>query len=943
MKRLLTLTSVALALPVCAQLEYVDPFIGTGGHGHTYPGATAPFGMMQLSPDTRLTGWDGCSGYHYSDTAIYGFSHTHLSGTGVSDYGDLLLMPLLKPAWQPREVAEPFAHANEFARPGEYGVRLKNGISVHLAAAPRSGVHSYTFPEGTEAHLLIDLAHRDRVLEASIVQESKTVFSGYRHSDAWARNQRFYFYLEFSEPVAEVLAEDGENLRRVVRFGRLKRPLTVWVGISAVDEAGARANAKAEVAGKELSQVLAEVREAWKNELGKITVEGTDEQKRTFYTAHYHTQIVPNLFSDVDGRYRGMDDRVHEADGPHYTVFSLWDTYRAAHPLYTLIDHERTADFLRTFDRMYTQYGRLPVWELAANETNCMIGYHAVSVLADAAVKGLSPLAPQRALEMAAGTANAPVFGLEAYREKGYLDVIDEHESVSKTLEYGYNDYNVALLASLAQKPEVQNQYQQSSLAYRNLLDENGFMHPRRNGTWLGPFDPREVNSHFTEANSWQYSFYVPHDLQGFMDRLGGPEALEKQLNELFTAPQTTTGRTQPDISGLIGQYAHGNEPSHHIVYLYNSVGKPHKTQERVRQILTTLYHDRPDGLSGNEDCGQMSAWYVLSSLGFYPVCPGDARYAIGYPLFDRAEIRTGLGRTVVIKKSGSGNYISEVKWNGNHWPFNYLIHPMLMVGGELEFVMSNRPSSWGTAPEHRFLTAVDVPYATAPVLTYTGSVFKDSMEVGWENPADLPVLVRIDRGNWQPAADRLLLTQTCRLDVAFQQPDSGEPGCISTAHFYHKPHDYTSSLVYPPNRQYTGGGNSALTNGITGSPEWRKGDWVGIQGQPLVTEIDLKGPVELHHVGIRCLQDSRSWILHPQQVTFYGQRTEGGGFEPLGSVEIHTDPKREDVLVEEFSLEVEGSFLRLRVEAQQFGTLPDWHQGFGSESFIFADEVVVR
>lgn len=934
----------ALSLqPLAAQIEWVDPFIGTGGHGHTYPGATAPFGMVQLSPDTRLEGWDGCSGYHYSDSAIYGFSHTHLSGTGVSDYGDILLQPMTQLAWDPEAVKQGFSHQQEEAQAGFYSVQLDNGVEVELTASPRVGVHRYTFPKGTSAYVLIDLLHRDQLLSGELTVLDNQNLQGHRHSTAWARDQRLFYHLRTSEPWKEVLSDaHHQDHRKALHFKKLKKPLTIWVALSSTSAEAALRNLETEVGRQSFEEVKAATQALWEQELGKIQVEGSDQQKRIFYTALYHTQIVPNLFSDVDGQYRGMDGQVHQANTDHYTVFSLWDTYRATHPLYTLIDHERTADFLRTFDRMQQQSGRLPVWELAGNETECMIGYHGASVLADAVAKNLSPLAPQRTLEMALASSQHPDFGMEVFRKKGFLEIEDEHESVSKTLEYAYDDFCVAVLAEAAGDLEVAEAYRQSAQAYKHILDAEGFMHPRSNGRWLVDFDPHQVNSHFTEANSWQYSFYVPQDLQGYIAQLGGPNRLEAQLDALFSAEEITTGRQQADITGLIGQYAHGNEPSHHIAYLYNAIGKPHKTQERVQQILKEQYHDQPDGLSGNEDCGQMSAWYVWSSLGLYPLCPGDPNYVIGYPLFSEAEVQLGNGQKLRLSSRGSGPYVQAVSWNGEAWRDNFIAHQRLMEGGEMVFYLSDQPSEWGTRFHERYSTWLGGGVSPAPVLVYDREVFIDSLQVSWKSSDGAETWLRWNEEDWHLAkGDYKWIHQSGTLSIV--EVVDGRRSPVNQAHFHQRSQQFVARWINEPGAEYRAGGPEALVDEVFGDEEWRKGRWVGVQGKPFIAEIDLLEMQTLGSVGLSCLQDVRSWIVFPRKVAIYGKAEQGDEWRLMGELLIGDRIKEEGCFKEAFTTPLLESCRFLRIEAEQYGTLPEWHLGAGNQSHLFVDEVLME
>ena len=605
-----------------ALIAYVNPLIGTGGHGHTYPGATMPFGMIQLSPDTRLDGWDGCSGYHYTDSYIYGFSHTHLSGTGISDYGDVLLMPtnthnFNNGADGKKGYRAHFSHDNEIAEPGYYKVHLDStNISVELTVSNRSGLHKYQFPSSENQFVILDLVHRDKVLDAKIDKISDTEIIGYRHSEAWAKDQRLFFAIKTSHPFNDMLQSPPKTGIPGARRSSLKfinpnnEPLLIKVGISAVDIDGARKNLEGEINNKDFKTVKKEAQKYWESQLEKIVIESDDLDKKTnFYSALYHTMLAPQRYQDIDGRYRGMDLEIHNADFDYYSVFSLWDTYRAAHPLYTIIEQERTNDFINTFLAKYDEGGIMPMWDLAGNYTDCMIGYHSVPVVADAYLKGIRGYDTEKAFEAMKHSATRDKFGLEAYKKYGFIPVDEESESVSKTLEYAYDDWTIAQMAKEMGKTDDYQTYIKRAQNYKNVFDpETQFMRGRFRNTWFAPFDPYEVNFNYTEANSWQYSFYVPQDVSGFIELLGGKDKLEAQLDELFNAKTQTSGRDQSDITGLIGQYAHGNEPSHHMAYLYNFVNKPHKTQEKVHQILTELYNNDPDGVSGNEDCGQMSA-----------------------------------------------------------------------------------------------------------------------------------------------------------------------------------------------------------------------------------------------------------------------------------------------------------------------------------------------
>ncbi|MFN8323879.1 MAG: GH92 family glycosyl hydrolase [Chitinophagales bacterium] len=693
---------------------YVDPFIGTGGHGHTFPGPTLPFGMVQLSPDTRLKGWDGCSGYHYSDTRIYGFSHTHLSGTGCSDYGDVLLMPTTgKPAFSNRKYSSPFKKENEKASAGYYSVYLdKPKVKVELTASTRTGLHKYTFPQSTSANVILDLTHRDFAKEGEINITGSNEISGKRVSKAWADNQIVYFVIQFSKPFnkwgiakADAINEGathdtGSLLKAYVSFETTEgEVIYAKVGISAVSVEGARKNLMAEQPAFDFDKTVTDAKAAWNKELSKIEAESKDETiLRTFYTALYHAMTPPNTYSDVDGKFRGRDFQVHEANGfDYYTVFSLWDTYRALHPLLTIIDQKRTSAFINTFITQFEQGGRLPVWELSSCETWCMIGYHAIPVIAEACLKGVTGFDMNKAFEAMKFSAMEDKNGLKGYKTNGYIKFMEDGQSVSRTLEYAYDDWCIAMVAKKLGRQQDYDYFLKRAQNYKNLFDSTtGFMRPRQE-SFLTPFDPYKVDHNYTEGNAWQYSFYVPQDLSGQMQLLGGKEKLAAFLDTLFTTSSKLTGHKQPDITGMIGQYVHGNEPSHQIAYEYDYAGQPWKTQSMVRRIMKEMYHDKPDGLAGNEDCGQMSAWYIFSALGFYPVCPGSDQYALGSPLLDKATIHLENGKslTITAENNGSENvYIRSSRLNGKDYRKTYLLYEDIIQGGLLEFNMAAQPDT---------------------------------------------------------------------------------------------------------------------------------------------------------------------------------------------------------------------------------------------------------
>ncbi len=745
--------------------RYVDVFIGTGGHGHTYPGATRPFGMVQLSPDTHDQGWDACSGYHQGDGSIMGFSHTHLSGTGASDMLDVLVMPAQGPVrldpgargrpeanyrsqfdgMPPKGVQQPpvdatitpglgyrsrYDRASEQARPGYYRVHLTDhDILAELTATARTGLHRYTFHGAGAGHLLVDLAHGfhdgdapAKVSDALLRVVGNDTLVGSRHVHQWANGRQIHFAMKLSRPFvrATLYREDaalgeasearGDHLKVALHVDDIaSAPLLVKVGLSGVDIDGALRNIEAESPGWDFDATRDAALAEWERELGRIRIDtGSEAIRRTFYTALYHTMLAPTLFSDVDGRYRGMDLKVHQlAAGQHnYSTYSLWDTYRALHPLLTLTQPERVPDLVNGLIRMAAESpDGPPVWPLQGVETACMIGYHSASVVAEAIAKGFEGIDVAKAWPLFRKRAMDDDYrGLPYYRKLGYIPSDKDWEAVSKTLEYTYDDWAVARIADAAGAHDDAKALRARSRNYAHVFDAKlGFVRPRgENGQWLEPFDPRAVGHSsrwrdFTESNAWQATFLNQHDLHHYIGLFGGDAAFERKLDALFTTDSTQVGDTPPDVAGLVGQYAHGNEPSHHVAYLYAYTGAHHKTQARVRMLLQTMYADRPDGLAGNEDCGQMSAWYVLGALGLYAVDPVSANYVFGSPLLERAELALGGGRTLVIETTGNSTdtpYIQSVTWNGQPWSRSWIGHAELAKGGTLSFAMGRTPNT---------------------------------------------------------------------------------------------------------------------------------------------------------------------------------------------------------------------------------------------------------
>ena len=722
-----------------------------------------------------------------------------------------------------------------------------------LTASTRAGFHRYVFPKRAKREVILELDHRDKVTEGLLRRVSETEFEGYRHSTAWATDQRLFYVIQFSEPVQHLEQNayfDPALSSRIneptdipftaaFEFGYGDKPLLVKVGISSVDIDGARKNLEEEIPHWEFDQTQEETEALWEEQLAKIKVESSDlDKKITFYSALYHCMVAPNTFSDVDGRYRGMDMNIHPCDSgrTQYTVFSLWDTYRTLHPLFTIIDQKRTNDFIHTFLNQYQQGGRLPMWELAGNYTGCMIGYHAVPVITDAYVKGIDDYDCKLAIQAMLESAKADRLGIREYGATGFLPAEVEAESVSKTLEYAYDDWCIAQMARKMGNESLAIRFAQRGLNYQNVLDpETGFMRARQNNQWFYPFDPAEVNFNYTEANAWQYSFAVPHDIEGLAKRMGGKTALEAKLDQLFSASSQTTGRDQADITGLIGQYAHGNEPSHHMAYLYNYVGAPHKTQQYVRQIMDELYTNAPDGLSGNEDCGQMSAWLVMSALGFYPVTPGEAHYAIGSPWFERASIQLENDRSFTILREGTEwqTYVADAELRGtrNQRRINrsYLSHKEIMEGGEFRFKMSNEPAvdkEWTRMPSP---SVVRTPISAVPAVSRGEKSFKEStvVELNCAYP-DARIYYSLNGGNARLYKEPLTLTETTVL-TTWSEANGAKKSPAAISHFRRINSSWSISLETEYGNHYSAGGDGALIDQIRGGKDFRTGSWQGV------------------------------------------------------------------------------------------------------------------
>jgi predicted alpha-1,2-mannosidase len=709
--------------------QFVDPLIGTGGHGHVFIGANVPFGMVQLGPNEFSEGWDWCSGYHYSDSVIIGFAHTHLSGAGSADMGDIALMPAVgavsltrgTPSDPVSGLGSKFSHQNEIARAGYYRVHLDRfGIDVELTATARVGFHKYTFPASSDAKVIIDLEHGldDTATETFVVQEDDSTVSGYRTSTGWARNHTMYFTASFSRPMNgfsrsearlpgkndTIVLPDAYGVAHFSTTGR--EAVLVKVALSPVSIENAKMNLRAELPGWDFDKTRIHADQEWNRELNRIRISSPDEHVlRTFYTAFYHTMVAPSVYCDVNGDYYGTDRKVHtHNDFVNYSTFSLWDTYRAAHPLMNLVHPERVPDIANTFLHIFKEQGKLPVWHMLSNETNAMVGNPGAVVLADIVLKGF-PIDDQAAFEAMKTSAMLDERGLKWMKQYGYIPYEKINSSVARALEYGLADWSIAQVAKKLGKEEDYRYFVKRSRAYRYYFDpETRFLRPKDSlGRFRTPFDPFSLQD-YREGNAWQYTWLVPHDVNGLISLFGSEEAFTSKLDSLFIVKGEV--KNALDVTGLIGQYAHGNEPSHHIIYLYNYVGQPWKTAVKAREVLTTLYNDQPAGLSGNEDVGQMSAWYILSALGMYPVAPAGGDFVFGSPLVNRAIVKLANHKTlkIIARNNGPSNiYIQAVRLNGKEYPKSWIRYEDIVAGGTLEFLMGAKPSAtYGTAKADR-------------------------------------------------------------------------------------------------------------------------------------------------------------------------------------------------------------------------------------------------
>ncbi len=963
--------------------RYVDPFIGTAEHGHVFPGATMPNGMVQLSPDEETTGWDWCSGYNYSSKTIMGFSHTHLSGTGASDYGDILFMPTVGKVKvipgtdkNPYEgYRSPFSHSTEKASPGYYSVFLSRySVKVELTATDRCGMHKYIYPESDSSNVIIDLRHGiGNICTGGWIKIiGNRWVEGMRRSQGWAKDRYIYFAAEFSRPFKKFGAADGNTVRYGSRHAtgdsvkafvtfitKKGEAILIRVGISAVSLEGAKENLKAEMPDFNFEKYRRKARQAWNKALGKIRVEGgTHAEKVTFYTALYHAMMHPNIFEDVNDKFFGMDHKIHIAKGfTNYTVFSLWDIFRAEMPLMSIIEPVKYENFVKSLIEEYREQGLLPVWTLWGNETYTMIGYPTVPILFDAYMKGLLKRKPLPGFNIDSvfaamkHSADLNWKGLRYYKDRGFIPADKEDASVSKTLEYSYEDWCIAQMAKKMGKKQDYKEFNQRSLFYKNVFDKSvGFMRGKlADGQWITPFDPFAVTGQYTEANAWQYTFFVPQDIGGLINLFGGKAEFISKLDSLFNAPDTLAGRIDPDITGMIGQDSQGDEQCHHVGYLYDYAGEPWKTQHIARKIMAELYTDKVDGLCGNDDCGQMSAWYVMSALGFYEVTPGQNIFAIGSPIFKKATIELGNGKKFVIEADGTSaknEYIQSAELDGKEYNHAYFTWQELKKGETLKLVMSDVPNrNWGTRNPGLFAMAPNHNIVPMVSISSTGEVFYDSATVKLSCSA-VGAKIRYTLDGKKPGAaspeynSSLVIRKDCTLKAAAFL--GGKSSMITETKFVKSSYPPTR-YAYPFSSQYNGGGAMALTDGRVGTTNYQGGQWQGFEGTDLKATIDLTKETTLHDVSTGFLEDTPVWIFLPEYVKYYVSQ-DGKNFKQVAEIKNEIDSRKEPIVLKQFTANLGGVKARyLRIFAKNIGVCPPWHRGAGGKAWLFVDEVQIN
>lgn len=964
--------------------DFVDPFIGTAAHGHTFPGSTVPFALVQVSPDTGTQGWDWCSGYHSSDNSIMGFSHSHLSGTGGSDLGDILFMPSARAEFfvsgEKNDTVisgyrSHFKKENEKAGAGYYSVILDdNNVKVELTSTERAAMHRYVFSKHENQHVVIDLGHgiQDNTKKSYIRKVNDYTVEGFRTSTGWADEHTVYFYAKFSNKISRLVSkipggttEDlqlvADDISAVVSFEKAVDTLHVKVGISYVDCTGAKQNVETEIADNTFDQVRQNAYNQWNDVLKKVEVKGSDDDKIIFYTALYHSMIAPYVMSDVDGRYIGPDRKHHTIEGENaYGLFSLWDTFRALHPLLTVIDPAKNQEFVRSLVRYYDQRGRLPVWDLNMRENNCMIGYHAVPVIVDAYMKGQRDFDIDKAMEAMIHSASQEDYsGLKYYRQFGFLPSDKENNAVSKALEYSYDDWCIAMMAKDMGNEEIYNEYIRRAQFYKNHFDsKDGFMKGRNSqGEFRVPFSPTEISilgqGDFTEGSSWHYSFFVPQDINTHIEMMGGDKAYSAKLDELFNS-ETVTAEHSPDVTGLIGNYAQGNEPSHHVIYMYNYIGEAWKTQHMISRIKNEMYSSARDGLCGNEDCGQMSAWYAFSAMGFYPVTPASNVYAIGTPTFEQMTINLQNGKKFSIKAknlSKDNYYIQSATMNGKPYPKSYITHQDIENGSEIVFVMGSKPNKqWGAAIQDRpvadiqnGMTADDILSTVVfePFLDVKERVFSGDITVEMETVAGNDI--RYNFGTKQPtirstkATKPLTIKDDKVLSIRSFGKD-GQPSSVGVHKFYKGRLKGGKITGTAPAEPYVNGGLASLNDGLLGGENYKNAEWIGYVGQTATLQAEFPIAREIRSVGFNAINSTGAWLFLPFEAsaTLYnnGKMVKKIAFKVPNA---RTSPEGAYYIGDKFSPLITDKIVWEIVG----GTIPEWHTSKGNKAWMFIDELM--
>jgi len=966
---------------------YVDPFIGTDFHGHTFPGATVPSGLVQLSPDTGTEGWDWCSGYHSSDGTILGFSHTHLSGTGASDLGDILFMPTRTPAFVPGSkdntdngYRSRFSHKFEKAEPGYYSVYLDDVRAlVELSATAHSGVQKYGFETNEDHYVTIDLSHGiyDIPTECFIKKVSEFELEGYRRSSGWADDHTLYFYVKFSGPFISMssMVDDSISLESadsvkadrvvsVLQFSKDLYDLQINVGISYVDIAGARNNLESEVGNADFETIRKKAYEDWEKALSVVKVEGDNVRKKIFYTALYHSMIAPYIMSDVDGRYRSSNRNIYKSNEPNYGLFSTWDTFRALHPLMTIVAPEKNNQFVNSLIRYYEESGRLPVWDLNMRENFCMIGYHSIPIITDAFFKG-ARIDSEKALEaMINSSTEDSYLGLGDYRYYHYMPFDLQQNSVSKALEFAYDDWCIAKFAKALGKDEIYNEYIKRAQYYKPHFDSiDTFIKGRdSHGCFRKDFSPTQISilgvNDFTEGNSWHYSFFAPQDVNTLISLMGGDEKFIEKLDELFNSVTVTDGAA-PDVSGLIGNYAHGNEPSHHSAYLYAFAGQQWKTAEKVAQICSQLYSSERDGLCGNEDCGQMSAWYVMSSMGFYEVTPGSCDYILGSPQFDTVIINNANGNRFQIiadNLSDDNIYIGGATFNGNEYSKGYITHDMILSGGTLVLKMQDEPDKqFAQIIEDRPHSVISDNVFTSeellseitfdPYIDVEERFFKDSIVITPKSENDAEIYYTLD-GTIPTVRDNIVkapitLKEDCVLSLVAKDRTSGVLSRCTTARFYKGRIEQGAKITFPaPAEQYSGEGSITLTDGLIGGSTHASGRWLGWNGGNFEISVELPTPRKISYVGVDFYASVDTWIALPKNfIVEFESDANGKIISREVIIPDGTDRQKGSYL---FGTDCDVIVKNLRIIIPE-NTIPAWHRFRDNKAWIFIDEILVK